>query len=278
MQVKNLRFFLALFLFIGLLTTPANLQGQCTFFPASAGSSPPVTFSFSGGFFASFGCAPIDPTYWVAGNGPSCTLNFSTPQASPIIRVWGMNTDDVASVAVNGLAYPLNASSATELPKVVCGLSPGPLGVVFSAGNFAGGNTPAQGNYSYSDIVLNTSNVSSIRIDALSGAGWGIAGVSINCVLDLDAPSASSAEQSKPQQQDFAFWPNPVKNELNIRFDEAFQPRILRIYDALGKEVAQFTGLLQTQKMDVSFLAEGVYSFQCKGFEGKSRTGKFIKK
>ena len=70
---------------------------QCTNVPSNSTSSN-LTYTFVGGSFQSYGCAPIDPTYWMTGNGNSVTVTFTTPQDYPRFRVWGMNTDDVASV------------------------------------------------------------------------------------------------------------------------------------------------------------------------------------
>jgi hypothetical protein len=132
---------------------------QCTYVPASA-SVPVLSFTFSGGSFASFGCAPVDPTYWLSGAGMSVTVTFAQPQTSPSLRVWGMNTDDTARVVVNGATYTLDATSATPAPKITCGLSPGPDGVAFVGGLLTGANTPAAGNYSYQDVTLNGDLVS----------------------------------------------------------------------------------------------------------------------
>jgi hypothetical protein len=153
----------------------------CTHVPSTSSSQQVLAYTFAGGSFQSFGCAPIDPTYWLSGSGMAVTVTFAQPQARPSIRVWGMNTDDTASVAVNGTAYPFNASSASPAPKVVCGLSPGPDGVAFTNGMLVGANTPAQGNYSYQDVTIEKTGVTSIQVTGLTGAGWGFAGTSVGC-------------------------------------------------------------------------------------------------
>jgi hypothetical protein len=150
----------------------------CTFVPSTS-TSQSLAYTFAGGSFQSYGCAPIDPTYWLAGTGMSVTVTFVAPQARPSIRVWGMNTDDTASLTVNGAAYPLTTVTASLTPKVVCGLSPGPDGVAFVNNLLTGANTPAAGNYSYQDVTVEMSGVSSILITGQSGAGWGFAGASV---------------------------------------------------------------------------------------------------
>lgn len=148
----------------------------CEYVPTTATATNLLSYLFAGGSFQSYGCAPIDPTFWLAGSGNSATITFVATQANPSFRVWGMNTDDTASVQVNGASYPLTLSSASYADKVVCGLSPGPDGVLFADGNLIGANSPSLGNYSYQDVTLNTTGVTSITITGLTGAGWGIAG------------------------------------------------------------------------------------------------------
>lgn len=160
---------------------PDAADVPCTFVASTATDPQILSYTFSGGSVGSYGCAPIDPTYWMSGAGMSVTVTFTQPQTNPAIRVWGMNTDDTASVAVNGAAYSLDATSASPAQKVVCGLSPGPDGIAFVGGNLAGANTPGEGNYSYQDVTLNATGVQSIVITGLSGAGWGFVGASVGC-------------------------------------------------------------------------------------------------
>lgn len=159
-------------------------EGQSTrtdwyYIPATVQGNDTVAFELAGGAFKSYGCKPVDPAYWMTGNGCSVTIMFTRPEANPSFRVWGMNTDDTASVSVNGASYPLTMASASYKAKVVCGTSPGPDGVLFANGLLVGANTPSEANYSYQDIRLNAADVSSITITGLKGAGWGFTGISV---------------------------------------------------------------------------------------------------
>jgi hypothetical protein len=156
------------------------------FTSAMSSATDVLSYTLTGGSFQSYGCAPIDPTYWMSGSGMSAKVTFVSPQSRPSIRVWGMNTDDTATIKVNGNAYSLDATSASLAPKVVCGLSPGPDGMAFVSGMLTGANTPADGNYSYQDVTINQANVTSIEIAGQTGAGWGLAGASAAC--DATAP------------------------------------------------------------------------------------------
>ena len=171
----------------GPIDGPTDAAPQpCTFVTATSTSPTVLSYTLTGGSFQSYGCAPIDPTYWLSGSGMSLRVTFVAPQTRPSIRVWGMNSDDTASVMVNGAAYALSATSVSLAPKVVCGLSPGPDGVAIVGGSLTGANTPAQGNYSYQDVTIEQTGVMSIQLTGLTGAGWGIAGASVgNCAPTL---------------------------------------------------------------------------------------------
>ncbi|HTL80095.1 MAG TPA: hypothetical protein VL651_00245, partial [Bacteroidia bacterium] len=75
-------------------------NAQCHYIPATSTAVDTVTWNFAGGAFQSFGCAPIDPTYWMNNTSCNVTATFVMPQNYPGIRVWGMNDDDSAAVYV----------------------------------------------------------------------------------------------------------------------------------------------------------------------------------
>ncbi len=139
----------------------------------------------------------------MSGAGPSATITYVALEDYPSFRVWGMNDDDVASVTVNGIPYPLNAGTAAYDAKVVWGLSPGPDRIIFSNGNFTGANSNIAGNYSYQNIQLAATGVSTVTITSLNGAGWGFAGASFNCPV---LTSIASEEKKHPQ---IRVTPNP---------------------------------------------------------------------
>jgi PKD repeat protein len=161
---------------------------QCHFIPSTSASVDTLSYTFTGGSFASYGCAPIDPTFWLSGSGVNALAAFVNPESYPSFRVWGMNDDDSAAVEVNGVAYPLDSLSASYGAKVVCGVSPGPDGIIFVNGKVAGANTNAQGNYSYQDVTINAVNVTTLKVSGVSGAGWGFAGITVDCA---QAPAAA---------------------------------------------------------------------------------------
>jgi hypothetical protein len=160
--------------------TTNSAENNCYFIPSTDPSTDILSYTFLGGTFDSYGCEPIDPTYWLSENADSVTVTFVNLMSNPSFRVWGMNDDDSAIVSVNGDSYPLNLTSASYDTKVVCGLSPGPDGVGFSEGKLVGVNSNTLGNFSYQNVQLFVTNVTSITVTGISGAGWGFAGVCVN--------------------------------------------------------------------------------------------------
>jgi hypothetical protein len=211
-----------------LLSIGAN--AQCHYLPATVTTTDTLTYNFSGGALSSNGCAPIDPTYWMAGGAASATVNFVAPQNNPSFRVWGMNDDDSAAVTVNGVNYPLNATTASYSPKVVCGTSPGADGVAFANGKLVGTNTNTQGNFSYQDVQLNVANVSMMTISSVSGAGWGFAGVSVNCPTQtgIAVPTALGG---------LVAYPSPFSQSTTIRLDSYAVGAELVMYNHYGQIV-----------------------------------------
>ncbi|HKR03689.1 MAG TPA: T9SS type A sorting domain-containing protein [Bacteroidia bacterium] len=190
---------------IAIFTFTAN--AQCHYIPATSTSIDTLSYTFSGGYFGSFGCAPIDPTYWMSGYGDSATVTFVNIQSYPSVRVWGLNSDDTAAIAVNGVDYPLDSTTAWYDPKVVCGSSPGPDGIHFSNGKITG---PVVNNWSYQDIYINQANVSTILVRGISGAGWGYAGASVDC------PPITSGTEENADDNFINVFPNPGNGKINI--------------------------------------------------------------
>ena len=192
------------------LLTLEGAQGQCNFIRADDFTNDTATFTYFGGSFASFGCAPIDPTYWISGAGMWITATFAAPKDLPKIRVWGMNDDDTASVAVNGTPYPLNALTAHYEPKVICGSSPGPDGVIFANGKLTGSSSA---NYSYQDVVLDVDDVTSITVTGLAGAGWGFVGVVVDCA----SPTQAIVEHGVEATTGVLYMPHQLAGAVSVR-------------------------------------------------------------
>lgn len=220
MKGKFLLYASAVFCYLSI--SPSGSNAQCYYIAGTTTVFDSLSFTYSGGGFASYGCLPIDPTYWMSQSGMSVTVNFVNAQNNPTFRVWGMNDDDVASVMVNGVSYPLDATSASYDPKVVCGQSPGPDGIIFTGGNIVGANSNMDGNYSYQNVQLIANNINSITLSGLAGAGWGFAGVSIHC------PLQTNGVDEELQPESISVYPNPgngdftlINSALNCKFTVA---------------------------------------------------------
>lgn len=231
-----------------------NANAQCNYIPSTSTGTDTLSFTFFGGSFESYGCAPIDPTYWFSGNGSSVTITFVNPQSYPTFRVWGMNDDDSASVSVNNGAYTLNSSSASYDAKKTCGLSPGPDGVTFSGGNLVGVNNNTLGNYSYQNVQLNVTNVTTIKLTGISGLGWGFAGVSVNC------PSSTDINTLNTKGQEITIFPNPFSTQTTLHTDHLFKNASLTVYNFYGQTVKQIKNISgQTVNVFRDNLPTGLY-------------------
>jgi Secretion system C-terminal sorting domain len=231
-----------------------NANAQCHYIPSTSTSPDTITYTFSGGTFASYGCAPIDPTYWLAGSENSVTITFTTPQDYPTFRVWGMNDDDSAFITVNGSTYPLNSTTASYDTKVVCGLSPGPDGVIFTDGNLIGANDNIEGNYSYQNVQLTTTNVSTITITGIGGAGWGFAGASVNCPLQTVINEWNAANLS------MNIYPNPFHSFATVQFNSTVHNASLDLYNLCGKKIKTISNINGNQAiLNRENLSAGIY-------------------
>ncbi len=222
-------------------------QAQCDFIRSTSLATDTLSYNFVGGSFVSYGCAPIDPTYWLSGSNMSVTITFVNPEDYPSFRVWGMNDDDTASVIVNGSAYPLTAGSASYDLKTVCGLSPGPLGVLFANGKLVGSNNNVQGNFSFNNVTLNTTGVNTITINGLHGAGWGFAGVTVNCSA-LSIPTQTILLPN--------LFPNPTTGKITFQGNIP-DNTMVTLTNALGECVSKIK--LVNNTVDISELPQGIY-------------------
>lgn len=209
---------------------------QCHYIPSTSTTNDTVIYSFNGGTFASYGCLPIDPTYWLSGFGNAVTVEFIEPRDYPVFRVWGMNDDDSAFVTVGGSNYLMNYSSAIYLPKVVCGISPGPDGIIFANNKIVGANSNISGNYSYQDVQLKTTEVTTFTVNGSGGAGWGFAGVLVECPIftGMTDPFAD---------HDWNIYPNPLRSVSTLEFATPVSDAELCILNLHGQRVRIITGI-----------------------------------
>ncbi|MEP7263795.1 MAG: T9SS type A sorting domain-containing protein [Bacteroidota bacterium] len=221
-------------MFIFFVAMQKHSAAQCYYVAGSGPASDSLNYTFSGGTFSSFGCTPVNPSYWMTGNGEFVTVNFTNPEDYPTFRVWGMNDDDSASVTVNGSSYPLNNLSASYDAKVVCGLSPGPNGVIFWNGKLVGANTNPAGNYSYQNVQLRATNISTFTITGINGAGWGFVGVSINCPLQTSGVNEINNDDV------FSVYPNPGNGEFKITCNTSIAE--INVSDLSGRMVFKSIG------------------------------------
>lgn len=92
--------------------------------------------------------------------------------------------------------------------------------------------------------------------------------------LDLARRLALSIDESLIE--DFSFYPNPVKGELNIRIPSRFQEVEVLVYNQLGQQVLSQLLSEASKTIHVSHLVSGIYLMKF-STETTSKTFKFIK-
>ena len=92
--------------------------------------------------------------------------------------------------------------------------------------------------------------------------------------LDLARSLALSIDENLIE--DFSFYPNPVKNELNLRIPSPVNEVELSIYNQLGQRVLNQVILEDFKIINTSNLSTGIYLLKLQS-ETMSKTFKFIK-
>lgn len=228
-----------------------SANAQCNFVRANSNTAQDtLTYTFNGGTFESYGCAPIDPTYWMSGGNMSVQIDFPLAQTNPKIRVWGMNDNDTATVQVNGNFYALNSQSAAYDTMVICGVVDG-NGVVFANDKLAG---TSSGNYSYQDITILASGVTSITVNSQAGLGWGFAGVTV-------CKGAVGVNENNAAAFSVNIYPNPTTTNATLQFGTAVKNASLAMYNTLGQLVYSASQISGTNYVvNSANLPAGIYT------------------
>lgn len=95
--------------------------------------------------------------------------------------------------------------------------------------------------------------------------------------LSFKGGNMQSSIEEKDHQSNLRIFPNPVRNTLNLKFDETDFTRLpLNIYDLLGNRVKTFKTSSGSGTYDVSQLQPGVYFYTILTSHGPV-SGKFVK-
>ncbi len=125
-------------------------------------------------------------------------------------------------------------------------------------------------------------NASPINFKILSD-GFVILGSSNNdpYIIRTDSdgriPSTTNINSSPAHENIVSIYPNPTSGIVSLSFAGVTSKEIfLSVFDLTGKNV--FTSSLQNtvQKIDLSFLAKGIYQFRFSAFDGELKSGKLV--
>ena len=95
-------------------------------------------------------------------------------------------------------------------------------------------------------------------------------------IPDLDLARSIALTIDEDRIEDFSFYPNPVKTELNIVFSSNISLLELSIYNQLGQDVLHKSIQENSRSINISDLASGIYFIKL-STENTSKTFKFIK-
>ncbi len=95
-------------------------------------------------------------------------------------------------------------------------------------------------------------------------------------IPDLDVARSLALSIDESLIEDFSFYPNPVKNEINLRIPSSANQVELSIYNQLGQEILSQLILEDSKIINVSNLATGIYLMKF-STEITLQTFKFIK-
>jgi len=95
-------------------------------------------------------------------------------------------------------------------------------------------------------------------------------------IPDLDLARNIALSMNEEHVEDFSIYPNPVKDNLNLRLPADLSQAELVIYNQLGQSVFNYSVQNETRSIDVSGLSTGIYFIQFLT-EDITKTFKFIK-
>lgn len=90
--------------------------------------------------------------------------------------------------------------------------------------------------------------------------------------------SVGIAEGNAIPENNFLFYPNPIKDQLTIRKVNQFGNYQLYIFDSFGKQVLDYNWVNDQAQLDLSHLKSGMYVYLLVDDDGRSAGGKIIKK
>lgn len=153
--------------------------------------------------------------------------------------------------------------------------------MIFAGGNNIGGNyqqLPPAVSYSYFELPLNTFSVPDTLGVEITSASWPFDDDQEGNTLIVDHVQLKSAPLNVAgiDRSGLSLFPNPVRNELNIRLPREFSTNeTLFIYDQSGKCIHSVLVTQKQFRMDTSFLASGLYTYLISS-EDSGYSGQFI--
>ena len=153
--------------------------------------------------------------------------------------------------------------------------------------------TDLNGNHQWTQFYFNATKLLLTKVLATSDGGALIAGISALSANDpLSGPDAwivkvdsngnyknvtSIAETPFIPQEDFAFFPNPFKEQITFRQFNQSRKLQMQLFDLQGRKVLEKQLWESQVEIDLSGLSRGTYLYRLLDEKGKSASGKIVK-
>lgn len=241
------------------------------------GSSINLSNSVNGGAWSSYavGRATVNSAGQVSGNSVGSTDITYT------VTSGGCSTSVTKSISVMPLPQVPSIGYAPGTVNPQAGAPSGSycVGKVFSVEG-----SPIGGTWSSSGIVgvtglgvvtINAVGAGTLTYTYTNGSGCSNSRTINGNGFTCSARSMNASSESTVENNDFAIFPNPAKNKINISQEFVTANAQITVTNVYGKNVKVQTLSMGNNSLDISNLAKGIYLLNINN-NGKSVTKKFV--
>ncbi len=241
-----------------------------------------VLMSNSGGKTGGFSGSPGDSsnsctTCHSGGNfGATVTIQTEVPAGGYALDTgYGIQVDVTGTGSKHG--FQITAERISDNTKVGTFTADGGDNQLVNGGTHIThtltGNSKKTWNFNWKSPVT---DVGAIKFYVAALAADGTGGTGGDQVVTGSTGNFNVLGIAKEQQLDFAMYPNPSSDHINIQLPSGVSKAELNVFDISGKLVLQSNIISQNQLVNVTDLSSGIYVLKIQS-EGKVGSRQFIK-